>query len=250
MDTSLLRVRLAPRAAGPIMALGGLLAARAVPAQAPAGAPDRPAASTGAAGKAASSPSTRSAGGLRVDTEKSRVYIRVGAEGYGHVHGVEGYLAPSRLGLDGSGELVFAMRRFVADTPGGLRAFGMTKKVSASDQKKVTANMLGADVLDVARYSRAVFALASSTPLDGQAAGTPGRYTLEGEFTLHGVTRRVPLTVILEETGSPGTLRMRGAFAIRQSLFGITPYSALGGLVRVADELEIRGDLVLTDRAP
>jgi polyisoprenoid-binding protein YceI len=105
--------------------------------------------------------------------------------------------------------------------------------------------MLGPEVLDVARYPRAVFAINGANPLDGQPPGTAGRYRLEGEFTLHGVTRPIQVTASVEPAERPNVARMRGKFAILQSDHGMKPYSALAGLVRVADRLEIRGDLML-----
>jgi polyisoprenoid-binding protein YceI len=107
--------------------------------------------------------------------------------------------------------------------------------------------MLGSEVLDVARYPRAVFAITAVIPLDGQPAGSPGRYRLKGEFTLHGVTRRLDITAKVEPAERANVVRMRGGFTILQSEYGMKPYSALAGLVRVADRLEIRGDLILGD---
>jgi hypothetical protein len=173
------------------------------------------------------------------------VYIRVGAEGYGHVHGVQGRLASGSVTLGGKGELVFDMKTFTADLPEARHYLLLTKKVSPSDQKKTTANMLGSDVLDVTRHPRAALAITTATPLDHQSVGAPGRYRLDGTFTLHGVTRRLPLDVTVDSTSRPGIVRMRGNFAILQSQFGMTPYSALGGIVKVADKLEIYGELVL-----
>ena len=50
--------------------------------------------------------------------------------------------------------------------------------------------MLGKDVLDVARYSTAVFQIDSSQPLPQESQSDRTRYILRGEFTLHGVSRR------------------------------------------------------------
>jgi hypothetical protein len=49
----------------------------------------------------------------------------------------------------------------------------------------------------------------------------------------------------LEKTNKRGVVRIVGAFPILQSDYGISPYSALGGLSKVADKLEITGDVVL-----
>ena len=55
---------------------------------------------------------------------------------------------------------------------------------------------------------------------------------LKGEFTLHGKTR--PLTLYAELSQKEGQWNLRGDFAIRQTDFGITPYSAALGTVGVA----------------
>lgn len=181
----------------------------------------------------------------QVDTQLSRIYVRVdSATRLGHPHGVQGKLSASTLTLGGAGQMAFDMSSFVADTPEARRYVGLTGEVS--DGAKVTANMLGEGVLNVAQHPHALFAIASVNPLDGQAAGLPGRYQVAGKFTLRGVTHPLEFAAQVEATDKPGVLRMRGQFSILQTRFGIQPYSALGGLARVADELKIWGDLVLT----
>jgi polyisoprenoid-binding protein YceI len=174
----------------------------------------------------------------------------VGAEGYGHPHGVSGQLASGKIDLGGPGDLVFDMKSFVADRPDVRAHLGLTKKVSSSDQRKVTEAMLGADVLDVARFPKAAYSITAIAPLDGQPPGDTGRYQVDGEFTLHGVKRPLRVLSALERTDRAGVLLMRGSFTILQTQFGITPYSALGGFVRVTDKLEVWADLVLLNPPP
>jgi polyisoprenoid-binding protein YceI len=181
----------------------------------------------------------------QVDTNVSRVYARVDAASrLGHTHGVEGRLASGTFSLSGVGELVFDLTTFQADTAQARQYVGLDATVP-SDARKVTANMLGLDVLDVGHYPRAVYSITSVRPLDGQAAGQPGRYQLDGRFTLHGNNQPLQFAVVVEPADKAGALRMRGTFTIRQTAFGIQPYSALAGLARVADPLPIWGDLVL-----
>ncbi len=181
----------------------------------------------------------------QVDTKQSRVYVRVdSATRLGHPHGVEGKLAGSTVALGGKGEFVFDMTTFVADTAEARQAVGL--EGTFSDAQKVTANMRSESVLDVARHPKAVCAITGVTPLDGQAAGQPGRYRVSGQFTLRGMTQPVAFLAQVDQTDRPGVLRLRGQFAILQTQYGIQPYSALGGLVKVADQLKIWGDLVLT----
>jgi hypothetical protein len=191
-----------------------------------------------------------SPGGFVVETLSSRVYAKVGAQGYGRVHGISGKLLSGKVDLNGSGELVFEMKSFAADPPEARRHLALPHDISHSDQKKITANMLGSDVLDAANHPKAVYAINAATPLDGQASGELGRYQLDGKFTLRGVTRTQRLIVLVERADTPGDLLMRGGFAIVQSSFGITPYSALGGFVRVSDKVEIIGEIILHPASP
>lgn len=183
---------------------------------------------------------------LRVNPDTSRVYIKLtSATRLGHDHGVVGRLSSGEVALGGSGDLRFDMKTFVSDRPEARKYVGLESEVSASDARKTTETMQGPDVLNVKRFPTARYAFRSARPLDGQSAGEPGRYQLDGDFTLHGRTLRVPLTAVVEKTATPGLLRMRCDFAIQQTQYGMTPYSALGGLVGVNDRLEIWGDLIL-----
>ncbi len=183
----------------------------------------------------------------QVDTSASKVFVKVGsATRLGHPHGVEGKLKSGKVTPGGEGSLVFDMASFTADTDEARKRAGLAKKkVSRNEAKKVTVAMRGPDVLDVKRHPTATFRITAMTPQDRQAAGQPGAYQLEGRFTLHGKEQPLKFTAKVERAGK-NRLKMTGSFTIRQSDHGITPYSALGGLAKVADELEISGDLVLT----
>lgn len=182
----------------------------------------------------------------KLDTASSRVYIKVSSSTrFGHNHGVQGQLRSGSLTLGGSGELVFDMNSFVADTPQARQYVGLDPNFSAADSRKVNANMRGPEVLDVARFPTATCAIKSIRPLDRQKAGEPGRYQFAGQFTLHGVTRPLEFTALVERTERAGVRHVRGTFSVLQTNFGITPYSALAGLVGVADELQIWGDLFI-----
>lgn len=66
-----------------------------------------------------------------------------------------------------------------------------------------------------------------------------GQYwlVLNGDLTLHGVTRSQPVSARVTLNGD--TLRAAGDFSIRQSDYEIRPVSALGGAVRLKDELKL-----------
>ena len=179
-----------------------------------------------------------------VDTDGSRIYVFVGKTGLGHDHGIVGRLASGRVILDApqnAGQLVFDMQSLLADTPEARKALGLAGETDASTRKQTTANMLGPDVLDVAHHPTATFDIESALRPQRPVNGAKPTVDLVGTFTLHGVARKV---VIPAEVGAAGrVLRLIGSFRIKQTDFGIKPYKKFGGVVGVADELVIHGDI-------
>lgn len=197
----------------------------------------------GAQGPPPAAPATPPAPG-DVDTERSRVYIFVGKTGFGHDHAIVGRLASGRVVLDApqnAGQLVFDMPSFLADTPDARKALGLSGETDASTRKQTTDNMLGAEVLDVARHPTATFDIESALRSQRRVEGAKPTVDLVGTFTLHGVARKVVIPVEIESAGP--ILRFLGSFRIKQTDFGMKPYKKLGGVVGVADELVIHGDI-------
>ena len=182
-----------------------------------------------------------------VDTRASRVFSRVDAIRLGHNHGIEGKLRASSMDLRGTGGFVIDMTSFSADTPSARAYVGLEGSVSASNRKQTTANMHSSDVLDVARFPTASFEIKSIMPISAKTSASASDYTVTGTFTLHGVKRPLTFTAKVEPVNgaAPGTMRMRGSFVVKQTDYGMTPYSAFGGIAKVANEVKIWGDIVL-----
>ncbi|MFG6462347.1 YceI family protein [Roseateles sp. DXS20W] len=70
-----------------------------------------------------------------------------------------------------------------------------------------------------------------------QQVGEGGRRAVEAEITLHGVSRR---QWFVAEVDGP---RARGEVVVRQSDFGIQPFTVLGGLLAVQDALLVQFEL-------
>lgn len=96
-----------------------------------------------------------------------------------------------------------------------------------SKRGEVRSRMLGADVLDTAKFPTIEFKSISVV-----AAGTE-RWNVTGRLTIHGVTRDVSFPVARSDG------RYFGDIQIRQRDFGITPIRIAGGTVSVKDELKI-----------
>jgi polyisoprenoid-binding protein YceI len=75
--------------------------------------------------------------------------------------------------------------------------------------------------------------------------GTAKRAKVSGELRLAGRTRPAVLDVSVAERA--GGVRLTGAMSITQTDFGITPYRAFLGQLRVADVVELSVDVRLGD---
>jgi polyisoprenoid-binding protein YceI len=97
------------------------------------------------------------------------------------------------------------------------------------------------EVLESAKYQRISFKSASVSDVK-PAGGDSYSFTLNGDLTLHGVTKRIAVPVTA--TITPQQLRATGKYTLRQTDFGIKPYSAAGGTVKVKNEVVIHFDIV------
>jgi polyisoprenoid-binding protein YceI len=177
-----------------------------------------------------------------VDLRQSKVYVLVNKARIGHDHGVLGRLQSGTVHFNqqtNAGLLVFDLKSFAADSTEARKAVGLPGEIDQGTQSDVTASLLGPKVLDAARFGTATFTIDSALP----APGPPGssRVRLVGSFTLHGVTK--PLTLDCDVAAVPNGRRLRTQFKIKQTDYGITPFSKVFGAVGVADELTIWGDV-------
>jgi len=176
----------------------------------------------------------------------SRVYVFVDKKGAGHQHGVEGRLSggsviPGRT--EQAGRLTFDMKSFAADTAPARKHYGLEDDVEAEEQAEISTTMRGASVLDAANHPTAEFVIHSAQPSPPQADRPGTHYEIDGELTLHGVGRPVGFTARAETID--GRIRLRGTFSLKQTEFGIRPFKKLLGVVGVADELKVFGELWL-----
>lgn len=179
-----------------------------------------------------------------VDLAGSRVYVFVGKTGLGHDHAVTGALQAGRLRLgaaEQAGMIVFDMRSFQADATEARKLLGLAGETDADTRRQVDENMLGPAVLDVAKHPTATFEIRSALPAAQQPANGKTAYDLVGTFTLHGVPR--PATIRAEAEAIGPVVRLWGGFTVRQTDFGMKPFAKFGGVVGVADELKIYGDI-------
>lgn len=183
----------------------------------------------------------------RLSAERSAVRIHVyragalAARGHNHVIGapmLEGaVLVPNRDADGARFDLVVPVRELVVDQPDARRALGHTFGSVVDDEARAgtRANMLGPHVLDAERFPFVAVSLR-------EVVGELPKLVITVLVTVRDVSREIQLPVDVRLDGDQ--LTAQGAFALRQSDFGIEPFSALGGLLRVEDTLTIDFRLV------
>lgn len=128
--------------------------------------------------------------------------------------------------------VVIPVKTLVVDDPQARKAAGpgFSGALSPEDRAATRVNMLGARVLDAQRHG--------SIKVNARVVG--GKLPdlqLDAQITLRGTTRRVPARVTVRR--ETGRLVATGQLEIRQSDFGIEPFSMLAGALQVKDEVKI-----------
>ena len=106
---------------------------------------------------------------------------------------------------------------------------GGLKPLTSSDRTEILKNIRD-KVLKTREHPLITFRSTS-------AEGTPEAFTVEGDLTIKGVTRSA--TVRGQVSGD----RLTGSATVVQTRWGIKPYSAMLGQLRVADAVTIEFDL-------
>ncbi len=174
----------------------------------------------------------------------TRIYVHVFKAGsLGHEHAVVGRVKEGVIHLGAThdaGHVDADLTSFVADVDYARKLLGLPGETDADTQKKVNANMLGEEVLNVLRFPTARGDITSARLLPQPSANGLPQYLLEGELTLHGVTKK--MSVVAEAAEQNGWVRLRGHVSLKQSDFGMQPYTAMLGAIGVADQLELYGE--------
>jgi len=115
----------------------------------------------------------------------------------------------------------------------------VTDDIKSKDRKEMESTM-NQQVLESAKYLTIVFEGAAGSV----AQLSEGRFqvTMDGNLSLRGVTRRLPVTTQVTLLGD--MLRASGEFSILQSDYGIPLVSVAGGALKLKDELKFNFDIV------
>jgi polyisoprenoid-binding protein YceI len=173
----------------------------------------------------------------RIDASRSSFTVQSFAEGMLSFMGHNPTFAVRRYG----GEVRFA--------PGNQKADSMLLVVQANtltlldrlkekDRAEIE-NTMREEVLETHQYPEIVFV--SKDIAMRQIAETVFEVEIDGKLSLHGVTQRylIKAEAEIDEKG----LRAKGGFTLRQSDFNIKPVKALGGTLKVKDEVNVSFDI-------
>jgi hypothetical protein len=158
-----------------------------------------------------------------IDTQRSKITIHVGKTGLlsgaAHNHTVDAPIASGTMRESTPPHVEFtveAAKMTVEPDP----------KIDAKDQATIQAHMEDM-TLEATKYPQIVF---RSTRIEKSPGGD---WKVDGDLTLHGVTKPVSLTV--RQTGDEYTTHT----VLKQTDFGIKPISIGGGMIKVKNEIEL-----------
>jgi polyisoprenoid-binding protein YceI len=161
--------------------------------------------------------------------------------GHNHVLSVpkfEGYLAlPTEQAEDANFELRVPLAQLDVDES-ALRAStggSFSAARSPADIEGTRRNMLGERGFNAERFP---LVRLRSVAIEGDWPVLIAQV----EVTLHGVARVQPILLHVQRDATQ--IKVRGEFILRQSDFGMTPFSALGGLMTVQDAVAIDFELL------
>jgi polyisoprenoid-binding protein YceI len=121
-----------------------------------------------------------------------------------------------------------------------VRADSLTvaNNVSDKDRREIESQMRD-QVLDTSKYSEIVYAT-TQVSVENPTNGS-NNIMLMGRLSLHGVIRPLRIPARLALTGD--LLRAFGEFSVRQSDYNIKPVTAIGGGLKVKDEVKFTFDI-------
>jgi polyisoprenoid-binding protein YceI len=114
----------------------------------------------------------------------------------------------------------------------------VTDDIREKDRREIHRQMYD-EVLETDRFPEITYDCSRVS-----ASGSGGSYwvALNGDLTLHGVTRPLPISARVVISGD--TLRASGEFTVRQSDYDIAPVKVAAGALKLKDEVKITFDIV------
>ncbi len=174
-----------------------------------------------------------------------RVYAfrggRAAKMGHNHVLSAPQFTGFVHLPPEGTGsarfDLEFRLDQLEIDNPGYRSALGraFSSQVSREDIKATRDHMLGRDNMQADQFPLVrIHSLA--------IAGEPPQFAAKVLIGMHGMEREMWIPLSVE--GLPDRISVTGSFVLRQTDFGVRPYSVLGGMLAIQDEVVVEFKLL------
>jgi polyisoprenoid-binding protein YceI len=158
-----------------------------------------------------------------LDTQRSTITIHVGKSGLlsgaAHDHTVDAPISAGSLRESPDPHIEFTVQT-------AKMKVRPDPKINAKDQAEIQTHMEEL-TLETNKYPEIAFRSSHVERIAG------GQWKVEGNLTLHGVTKPVSLTV--KQAGDSWTTHS----VLKQTDFGIKPISIGGGVIKVKNEVEI-----------
>jgi polyisoprenoid-binding protein YceI len=174
----------------------------------------------------------------RLVPAQSTFTVQAFAEGFLSAFGHDPVLAIK----DFSGEVQFVPGSFeAASVKMTVKADSIVLSTEVKEKDRIEMEQtMREQVLEIAKYPEIVFASSniSVTKL------AEGRYRARviGDLTFHGATQK-NLWITPEVTVSGESLSAKGVFSLKQTDFGIKPFSAAAGTIKLKNELKFSFDI-------
>ena len=158
-----------------------------------------------------------------IDPARSTITIHVGKTGLlsaaGHEHWVNAPISSGSIRESGALGVEFKVESAKMTAKPDPKLDAKTQATIQKDMEEMT--------LDVKTYPDISFQSSRVDP------SSPNQWKVDGNLTLHGVTK--PVSVIVKKNEGAYT----GHTVLKQTDFGIKPITAGGGIVKVKNEIEI-----------
>ena len=184
-----------------------------------------------------------------IDAKQSQAVITVYSGGslaklgHDHViasHDMQGVVIDGDAGQQEAG-ICIPLALLVVDEPALRSEAHFKSQPSASDIAGTREHMLDS-VLEVKQFPDAKIHVSQLRLLQST------NYVTTATLTLHGVSKTIEVPVILEKIGV-NELKVTGEFSLKQTDYGMKPYSALGGLLKVKDEVNLKFSIIAVRKA-
>jgi polyisoprenoid-binding protein YceI len=160
---------------------------------------------------------------MAIDTQRSTITIHVGKSGLlsaaAHEHTINAPIASGTIRESAAPHIEFTVETAKMTVASDPKIDAKTQATIQTDMEEMT--------LETKKFPQIAF---RSTRIEKVA---DGQWKVDGDLTLHGVSKPVSLTV--KQAGDSYT----GHTVLKQTDFGIKPISVSGGMIKVKNEVEI-----------